>query len=413
MKSNKENCDKVRFRKNMLKGTFDDFSVISKYDYTPTKPEKEHESPEGIVNIKYNEEEENLDDLSPTPDNENISYVSRKISIKNMTQKNQNGANMMSNETDESFLEIDPSEIASMPTMPNGNNMHTKPVDKNMISQFKGAALKGLTNFNYFLTDAGVMGLMGVKKLDFEDRANPVTMFGQEYVDYQKGKFQSEFERLLWFTYRNDFEGLLNRKDFLNIKNFGSENNKEIKHKILSSDNGWGCMIRVAQMIIARVLCLLEEDSKINVINENYFDVRSSLASVCDIQQEIDDEANSKRKIIKLFLDNLRDQDAPFSIQNFVEHGFVRYKKYPGDWYGANSAAIILEDLNTSFKPRPDLEVIVFNDTGIQQKKCYERAKIKCTCASKDAEKDKDIEFEVIEDINNPHVSIISKYISL
>ena len=143
----------------------------------------------------------------------------------------------------------------------------------------------------------------------------------------------------------------------------------KIDNNILTSDNGWGCMIRVAQMIMANVLARHRLEKSMAAIDDDTYGSRKIESSVCDIQKELEDEEEKKRSIIKLFLDNLMGDEAPFSIQNFVESGYTRYKRMPGEWYGSNSAAVILRDLNSNYKPENDLEVVIFNENGIFEKK--------------------------------------------
>jgi hypothetical protein len=258
----------------------------------------------------------------------------------------------------DSYETIRSSETALIPA---------KPDEKNRLANFKGAFLEGLTNFNYYLSDTGVLGLLGVKKLDFNDSKSIVQLFDKKYNTYQKDRFLCDFERLSWFTYRNNFEKLLNPKNFPAIHDFQIDEKLEYK---LYSDNGWGCMIRVAQMIMAQVLQMIKAKNKMVLINPDYFtDDQTNRTSICDVQKEIDIDNDIKREIIRLFLDNFRGEKAPFSIQNFVETGFFKYNKKPGDWYGVNSAAILLETLNNQYRPNKYLEVVVFNDAGIKQNK--------------------------------------------
>ena len=115
-------------------------------------------------------------------------------------------------------------------------------------------------------------------------------------------------------------------------------------------------------------------------IQENYFNSESHIKnSIWDVKKEYEEEIEYKRRIIKLFLDNLRDEEAPFSIQNFVEHGYARYKRMPGEWYGVNSAANVMEDINSYYKPERTLEIIIFNDLGISPKKWAKKAEINWT----------------------------------
>lgn len=135
-------------------------------------------------------------------------------------------------------------------------------------------------------------------------------------------------------------------------------------------------MIRVMQMITSRVLYLIESEQT-QKINSNYFGAKAVNHTASKIEEKAIKKDNKiKRNIIKMFLDNIRGEKAPFSIQNFVEHGFVAYKKLPGEWYGSNSASIVMERLNTYYKPNKSLEIVVFNDLGISISKCKKRASI-------------------------------------
>lgn len=119
--------------------------------------------------------------------------------------------------------------------------------------------------------------------------------------------------KIIWFTYRKNFEGLLNRKNFLDLKNFDKNIEFHKERKILTSDTGWGCMIRVAQMILARVL-YLEKSSESEVkIQEDYFRGNSeSISSAMEFKDVDDQEDGLKRSIVKMFLDNVRDQKVTF-----------------------------------------------------------------------------------------------------
>ena len=69
----------------------------------------------------------------------------------------------------------------------------------------------------------------------------------------------------------------------------------------------------------------LKTPTRIQIWEDHFGAENEVIKSIWDVKKEIDEDINFKRKIIKLFLDNKRDEDAPFSIQNFVEHGYVRY----------------------------------------------------------------------------------------
>jgi len=129
-------------------------------------------------------------------------------------------------------------------------------------------------------------------------------------------------------------------------------------------------MIRVAQMLLARVLYLREADTSEIKVDFDYFasrDERSCTSS--SLQNDFERDEEIKQKVIRLFLDNLTDDEAPFSIQNFVEHAFEKYQRFPGDWYGTSSASNIIESLNSSYKPDSLFKVVIFTDHGIDQRR--------------------------------------------
>ena len=233
------------------------------------------------------------------------------------------------------------------------------------VNNIKGAVLEHFTNFNYYLNDTGIMG---VKKLDFKEDGPIVKLFNKHYPITHKNHFSEDFEKIIWITYRNNFKTLFKRKDFLQKVGFDHKQVKIDSNK-LTSDNGWGCMIRVSQMIMANALNRHKSENPLPGVEDYFEQQRESMSSLCDVQEELENEQEHKRSIIRLFLDNLRGRKSPFSIQNFVEHGYIRYKKLPGEWYGSNSAAIILQELNSKYKPEEKLEIVIFNENGIFEEK--------------------------------------------
>ena len=253
--------------------------------------------------------------------------------------------------------------------------------------------LGGLTNLRYYLNDAGVMSMTGIKKLEFDDKKEWTWLFSKNYLTFHKNRFLADFQKLIWFTYRTGFDPLLSRNSFLSIKNLNAVCTKD--RKATTSDVGWGWMIRVLQMITSRVLCIIRSESTQRLHSDYFGEDTVHHKSDKEAEKALKKENDFKRDIIKLFLDNVKGEKAPFSIQNFVEHGYVAYKKLPGEWYGSNSASIVMERLNTYFKPDSNLEIVVFNDLGISASKCKRRASINWICHMKDLDEEPD--FEIIE----------------
>ncbi|KAL8603527.1 hypothetical protein ACOMHN_052756 [Nucella lapillus] len=118
-------------------------------------------------------------------------------------------------------------------------------------------------------------------------------------------EFQADFTSRLWFTYRREFSPI------------GSSR--------MTTDCGWGCMLRSGQMMMAQALVLhfLRRDWK--VYSEQK---REDLAFY--------------REIIRWFGDIPSDK-VPFSLHRLVELG-TSVGKMPGDWYGPASVAHIFRD---------------------------------------------------------------------
>ena len=77
-------------------------------------------------------------------------------------------------------------------------------------------------------------------------------MLGKEYGPNEGiAKFNKDFSKLLWITYRKGFAPLL------------VEKNKVAK---LTTDAGWGCVIRCSQMLLANTLRFILRNE---VVSEN------------------------------------------------------------------------------------------------------------------------------------------------
>ena len=167
----------------------------------------------------------------------------------------------------------------------------------------------------------------------------PINMLGKVYhhsfVDCKTQRcsdldgFKIDFYNILWFTYRRKFPVL--------------------PASTLSTDCGWGCMIRCGQMMMAEGL------------------KRHLLPESLDYDKADDSIFRIHKKIINLFAD-LPSKDAPFSIHNLVEAGHSMNKQ-AGDWYGPHCVAHMFKEVlqlgSKSFPSLQGLSVYVAQDGAV------------------------------------------------
>ena len=180
--------------------------------------------------------------------------------------------------------------------------------------------------------------LLGDKQLDPNKK---VRLLNKDYeINTKDGflEFLTSFKKLIWITYRNQFLPLREEEvDYCDDKEEEVHNKK-----IYTSDNGWGCTIRVGQMALANGLVRHFTDN-------GKYDIKKPLYE----------------KIISDFWDNGIGENYPFSIQNFCATE-IKYHKQPGQWLGQAMVATILEDLNSMYS-HYKLQILIFADGSFYQ----------------------------------------------
>ena len=163
---------------------------------------------------------------------------------------------------------------------------------------------------------------------------SPIVILGVPYRESNKNEMRIHVGSLFRFTYRKDFPSL---------------------HPYpISSDAGWGCMLRSAQMIMACALQrhLLGKDWR---KSENVNTLRGS-THYCNILR---------------FFSDFPGAPQIYSIHHLVQCG-MRYDKLPGEWFGPSTAALVLRDLTKLHRRKygGPLEILVSQGDTIYIRDC-------------------------------------------
>jgi hypothetical protein len=129
-----------------------------------------------------------------------------------------------------------------------------------------------------------------------------VTLTSLLEVSAEARRFRKDFESLFWFTYRRNFPP------------FASSS--------LSTDMGWGCMIRSGQMLLCNALLTF-------------------LTTHCELSEDMKDQKSLGRCVLEWFLD-YPGPSYPFSIHNIIAAGNY-FQVKPGDWLGPSTICHILK----------------------------------------------------------------------
>ncbi|EFA03418.1 cysteine protease ATG4B [Tribolium castaneum] len=138
---------------------------------------------------------------------------------------------------------------------------------------------------------------------DIPHTADPVYILGKKYNALQElDTIRQDILSKIWFTYRKNF-----------VPIGGDEG--------LTTDKGWGCMLRCGQMVLAQALVTLHLGR--------------------DWVWEPETKDSTYLKILSKFVDK---RQAPFSIHQIAMMG-VSENKEVGQWFGPNTVAQVLKKL--------------------------------------------------------------------
>jgi cysteine protease ATG4 len=135
-------------------------------------------------------------------------------------------------------------------------------------------------------------------------------LLGRTYHPIRDFTSRRDYESsLFWFTYRCGFP--------------------EIMPYNITSDAGWGCMLRSAQMLLAQALRL-------------HYKSRDWKPPHLVAKRRQDPFV---RSMLSWFADFPSTAENLYSIHNMVATGLAKYDKLPGEWYGPGTVCYVLRDL--------------------------------------------------------------------
>ena len=137
-----------------------------------------------------------------------------------------------------------------------------------------------------------------------------IYMLGRRYHPVHDFDERKEYEvSLFWWTYRYDFP--------------------EIKPYGITSDAGWGCMLRSAQMMLAHALRI-------------HFKSRHWKPTATASKVRRDDFIKA---IMTWFADFPGKSQSIYSLHNMCAAGLAKYEVFPGEWYSPGTICYVLRDL--------------------------------------------------------------------
>lgn len=171
-----------------------------------------------------------------------------------------------------------------------------------------------------------------------------IRLFDQSYFTKDDlDEFCQEVYKLPYFSYRSQISPILHSNS---------------KNKDYESDCGWGCMIRAAQMILAKGVISIK--TIISIKTNNQIDNSGQVEN----QDEIP-FVKLAQEIIALFLDDINSSSnrilTPYSIQNICNSA-KQIKKEPGEWFSDVNMTYIFSQINEELNPIKNLEIFRFTE---------------------------------------------------
>ena len=207
--------------------------------------------------------------------------------------------------------------------------------------------------------------------------AKEIKIFDEKYLEHEQ--LLNKLKNIPWFSYRKDFDQI-----------------KE-QDNIYTSDAGWGCMLRVSQMIFAQGLCKIYSITKLNDFINQYisyfYDNNIPLKYMCKNKQNLsksmgvnenniinDFEVIDKEKDLSSFIDlsteiikgleNMCERKSnkeyitpPFSIRNLikVQKHINKEGKKAGEWFSNYDTLRLIHTINNEMIKNNDCDFKIFN----------------------------------------------------
>lgn len=164
-----------------------------------------------------------------------------------------------------------------------------------------------------------------------------------DMIARSKREFHEKFWSTIWCCYRQNFSPLLIHdqralNDAIRIRRPAKK--FKIGH---TNDTGWGCTIRVSQMMLCHAIMRAELG--------NY-----SMQTLGTSEKYIN--------MLTLINDNIDGVQGALSIQNVARMSLV-FERYPGEWHGNKSISLVFSHLNKIYNPIKNFKICLFGDENV------------------------------------------------